>query len=118
MLLEANGPVLFHCSGGKDRTGMFSALLLTMLGVEHAQVIQDYLLSNEVPPDQAIEIVAAKVKAPREAVQAVTRVDVEYLDAMFREIDVQFGSIDNYRRNGLGISDTDLVALKTRLLDN
>ena len=38
-------PLLFHCSAGKDRTGIAAALLLSALGVDKETVMQDYLLS-------------------------------------------------------------------------
>ncbi len=40
-------PVVEHCTAGKDRTGVFSAILLTALGVPRDTVIQDYMLSNQ-----------------------------------------------------------------------
>ena len=43
-----NYPVLYHCAAGTDRTGVMSALLLTMLGVERATVIEDFRLSEKV----------------------------------------------------------------------
>ena len=41
-------PVLFHCTGGKDRSGWLSAILLSALGVDRAQVIEDYLRTEEL----------------------------------------------------------------------
>jgi protein-tyrosine phosphatase len=39
-------PVLFHCTAGKDRTGLTAAMLLRLLGVPDATVMDDYLLTN------------------------------------------------------------------------
>ncbi len=39
-------PAVEHCSSGKDRSGVFSAVLLTALGVDRETVVQDYLLTN------------------------------------------------------------------------
>lgn len=52
---EANLPALVHCRAGKDRTGIFVALLLTLLGVEREAVLDEFMLSNEVdaPVDRA-----------------------------------------------------------------
>jgi protein-tyrosine phosphatase len=96
---------------------MFSALLLSVLQVPRAQVVADYLLTNELQVDRSIEAVAARINAAPEAVQAVAKADPAYLNAMFRTIDEQFGSLDNYRRDALGISDADLIVLKGRLLE-
>ncbi|KTT95243.1 protein tyrosine phosphatase, partial [Sphingomonas yabuuchiae] len=46
-LLAGDVPLAFHCTAGKDRTGVAAALLLTALGVPRATIIDDYLLSNE-----------------------------------------------------------------------
>jgi protein-tyrosine phosphatase len=43
---------------------------------------------------------------------------ISYLESVFAAIDRQFGSLDNYRRTALGVSDVDLVTLKARLLEN
>ncbi len=45
---EGNLPLLYHCAAGKDRTGIMTALLLTLLGVDRQTVIADYRLSNDV----------------------------------------------------------------------
>jgi len=44
-LLDADGPVLFHCSTGKDRTGVAAALLLMALGVSEEDIVKDYMRS-------------------------------------------------------------------------
>ena len=46
-LADSESPQLFHCTGGKDRTGWVSALLLSYVGVSEDDVMQDYLLSNQ-----------------------------------------------------------------------
>ncbi|QEE30102.1 tyrosine-protein phosphatase [Terriglobus albidus] len=52
-------PLLYHCSAGKDRTGVFSALLLLTLGVPEKTVLEDYALTNkyllENPNDQTMQ---------------------------------------------------------------
>ncbi len=59
-------PLLFHCSAGKDRTGVMTALLLTLLGVDRQTVIDDYLLSAKVWNDAnlvAIESLLTEVES-------------------------------------------------------
>jgi protein-tyrosine phosphatase len=108
-MIDGNNVVLFHCTAGKDRSGTFAALLLTMLGVPKQTVFEDYLLSNEYVPVPARATGAAA---------SILRVDASYLESVFAAIDRSFGSLDNYRRTALGISDEDLTALKGRLLEN
>ncbi len=44
---EPERAVLWHCTGGKDRTGLAAMLILSALGVDEETVVKDYLLTNE-----------------------------------------------------------------------
>jgi len=46
-LAAHKSPMLFHCTAGKDRTGLASALVLTVLGVPRDKVIEDYVLTEK-----------------------------------------------------------------------
>ena len=116
-IMTRDGAVLYHCTAGKDRTGTFSALLLTMLGVPRAVVMEDYLLTNQyLATPERIEAFVAR-GGSREAASTALGVDRAYLDLMFQAIDKEFGSFDDYRRKALGVSDADLLALKAKLLE-
>jgi protein-tyrosine phosphatase len=47
LLTHQDGAVLYHCNGGKDRTGILTALVLTALGVPWNTVVLDYMGTNE-----------------------------------------------------------------------
>ncbi len=94
---NGSGAVVFHCSAGKDRTGWGTAVLLTLLGVPRATVEADFLLSNEL---------LGNPKA----------VELSWLRAAFYEVDHLYGSMDAYARQGLGLDDATLAALRARLL--
>lgn len=116
-LMTQDGAVLYHCTAGKDRTGTFSAMLLTMLGVAPETVMDDYLLTNQylATPERIDAIVARG--GSREAAATSLGVDRTYLERLFQAIDTQYGSFDTYRRTALGVSDADLARLKGRLLE-
>ncbi len=42
-----NLPAVFHCSAGKDRTGIFASLILGVLGVDEGTIVEDYLVTNQ-----------------------------------------------------------------------
>jgi protein-tyrosine phosphatase len=117
-ILASTAPVLYHCSAGKDRTGYFTALLLTVLGVPHETVVEDFLLTNTfLPSPTQVDALLKSTHGSREAVVAAMNVEPSYLDAAFDEINKKFGSLDNYRRTQLGLSDADVAQLKARLLE-
>ena len=50
-IIAGNVPILFHCSAGKDRTGIAAILILLALGVDEETAIYDYMLTNEYRKD-------------------------------------------------------------------
>ena len=116
-------PVIYNCTAGKDRTGVASAILLTLLGVPRETVIQDYLLSNQYyRPDMPR---AGETPDPQMAffrtlspdvVKALMGVDRRYLEAAFDAIESRPGGWDLYVHDDLALSDADVAMLKTRLL--
>ena len=119
-------PAVEHCTAGKDRTGVFSAILLTALGVPREVVIQDYLLSNQylLAPD-TIENTATDLQRafglpePPDiaTVRTIMTSKPETLEATLDEIDKKYGSFENYLHDALHFSDSNLAALRQRLLE-
>ncbi|MCU1640294.1 MAG: Protein-tyrosine-phosphatase [Nocardia sp.] len=97
-----DGAVLFHCSAGKDRTGWTSAVLLTILGVDHDTVQYDYLLSNYYRGAKDGDM--------------LNGVTASALAAAFDQVNQSYGSFDNYVHEGLKLTDADVSALKAKLL--
>jgi protein-tyrosine phosphatase len=119
-------PALVHCTAGKDRTGFFSALLLTALGVPFETVREDFLLTNKyLVPEEKIPEMARQLQARQkldsppdaETVRAANGVDPENLALAFRVIDEKYGSFAGYLRDGLKISAEEIKALQDRLLE-
>jgi protein-tyrosine phosphatase len=91
-LLEDDSPLVFHCTAGKDRTGMAAALLLLALGVPVQTVEQDYLLTNEVYrrplPFQQDE--------SDDALSVLWSVRRSFLQAALGVIDADHGGVESY----------------------
>lgn len=118
-IAETDGPVIVHCTAGKDRAGWTSAMLLKIAGVDDATVMDNYLLTNEYSKE-SIDAAAAKATAAQgEQAGAATRVlsgvSPEFLQAGLDEITTSFGTFDNYLTSGLGLSADTVAALKAKL---
>jgi protein-tyrosine phosphatase len=113
-------PAVFHCTAGKDRTGLTAALVLSTLGIDDAQILDDYELSNryrsavrlaEIRPlleDKGIEMDAylPLFTAPRRAMAAA-----------LAGIDDTYGSVSAYLTGTASVAPATLDALRDRLLE-
>lgn len=112
-LLAARRPLVFHCTAGKDRTGMAAALVLSALGVPRALVLQDYLLSNDHfrrPPQAAGEL-------PAEVLDVMWNVQAGFLEHALALVDQQPGGMAGYLHQRLGLTDAALRELAARYLE-
>lgn len=112
-VLESKDPVLYHCTAGKDRTGIITALILTILKFDKETIYNDYLLSNNYRKDLvqkrlrlANRLHFLYPKMDLQVLEKLSWVEKRYLDAAFEEINKKYGSADAYIQQVLGISDT------------
>nr|WP_180318302.1 tyrosine-protein phosphatase [Delftia acidovorans] len=99
LLLDSQDPLVFHCTAGKDRTGWAAALLLTALGVDEDTVMQDYLLTNQLYQRPATTF----APMPVEVMDVLWRVQASYLAAATDMVRADFGGMQGYLRDALGI---------------
>ena len=117
-----SGSILWHCTEGKDRCGLTTMFILSMLGVDRKYIMDDYLLTNEVNEARAEMIYLKVLEKGRDepfarAVRESFLAKPEYLQAAFDAIDGKFGGIDNYLQNCLSISDEEIEAFRKKLLN-
>lgn len=113
-------PAVFHCTTGKDRTGWAAAALLTLLGVPRQTVMADYMRTNQYTLPQfqrAIDAFAA-AGGDRSIALAIFGVKPEYLQASFDQMDKQYGSIEKYFSEGLGIGPAQQETLRKMYIVN
>jgi protein-tyrosine phosphatase len=112
-------PGVFHCTTGKDRTGWAAAALLTLLGVSKETVMADYMRTNDYTLPQFQHAIDAFIAGggERSIALAVLGAKPEYLQASLDEMRKQYGSIENYFSEGLGIDASGQQALRERFLD-
>jgi protein-tyrosine phosphatase len=111
MTEDLNAPVLFHCRLGKDRTGVFAALLLKLLHVADTDIIEDYMLTAQAePPMKAfLERIEGpgESREPRVAREPVNRRAIE---CVLERLESQYGSAYNYfRRRGVAAARLDAL---------
>ena len=109
-LVNANAPSVIHCTAGKDRTGFAVALILNALGVPSQVISEDYLLTNRYyrrDPNSAPDL-------PPDVRQAIGSVDSSFLAAGFEAVNAQYGDLESYFRDGLGLGAQELDELKQR----
>ena len=113
-------PVLFHCAGGKDRTGVAAAVIYSILGVDRDQIVEDYMLTNNRLADQSSTFQLRLAEFPEESrdvllVLGLTRPD--YIELALDFIDSEFGGIDAFAHHQLSLSHSEVDALRELLLE-
>lgn len=115
-------PLVFHCSAGKDRTGVMSAVLLRSLGVSREDVITDYLLTRRYGDVAALEGTVADVtgdllgyRLAPEVVSAIAAVRESYIDTALRAIEGGDGSMAGYLADA-GVTENLLKEVRQQLL--
>lgn len=122
LVLETeNGAVLFHCTQGKDRTGIASALLLAALGADRETIVADFDATNRVY-EKDVRKYSRRVKfwGGKEeevgVVKAFLGCNTENFIKALDRIDQEFGSLQAYLKGPIGLTDADIQTLRERYL--
>jgi len=111
LLAHPESTVVFHCTAGKDRTGMAATCLLHALQVPMETIWDDYLLTN-----QRLRHMPFFEAAP-EVARVLQTVQPEFLQAALDTIAQDHGHLDNYLEQVLGVTADKRKALAERFLD-
>ncbi len=111
------GPVLFHCTAGKDRTGWGAALVLLLLGADDRTVTAEYLSVGAAVQASFAPVIAEFTAAggDPEIADAVFGAHPAYLAAARQAVEDGWGDVESYARAGLGIKDETIGHLRERL---
>ena len=121
LLATSRYPILIHSWLGKDRTGFVCALILSVLGVDRETVLEDYVLSN----DYLLEYIQEELtKAQEETgstdsldqIFTVCSVERSWLENAFDIIEQDYGSMENFYRQALDLTDEKIAELRARFL--
>lgn len=139
-LASSEDAMVFHCTAGKDRTGIAGALILTALGVDRETIVADFMLSDVYYAQQADAMAAAGkmgktaqqssgVAAPHNPAEAMMKklspelikplmgVRESYINSAFDAMTAKSGSVMTYIQEELQVSDAELAQLRDNLLE-
>lgn len=116
------GAVLYHCSEGKDRTGLVTVVILYLLGVDMETIRQDYLYSNymlnnyRARRDQQMQAEGENL-CFRANMRILGSVSDAFLDTALIAIEQNFGGLDNYLQEKIGVTPDLREALRDLYLE-
>ena len=113
--------VVFHCTAGKDRTGVIAALLLSFLGVDRATVIHDYLLTNKNVQFKAtlaylgLLLTKGNHKLAHK-IKHYFMAEPDFIKSALNQLEKDFGSLDEFFKQKLGFSPAEEIEIKNKFL--
>jgi protein-tyrosine phosphatase len=109
------GGVVIHCAGGKDRTGLISALLLHLAGASEDDIATDYALSEErLRPRHEGWFAAAESEEELERLRRIAQTPAASMAGVFAELERRYGGVEAYLL-GAGVSAGELHRVRARL---
>jgi len=115
-------PLLIHCTGGKDRTGMSVVLIQSALGVARQDIFVDYLTlrprrKRALRRLSRLIWLASLTRTPPSTLVPLLEPHHDYLQAFFERIEALYGSVEDYIERELGVTPTRLDALRRQLTE-
>lgn len=120
-LAHADGPVLFHCTAGKDRTGWVAAVLDNIAGMSSSDTMANYTATN----DYSASLITAEMQQYTNKLGAADAaiyypalgVNSSFLQAGLDQVASQYGTMNNYLTQGLGLTQADIYVLRAKIVD-
>ncbi|RFM26149.1 tyrosine-protein phosphatase [Deminuibacter soli] len=112
--------LLYHCTGGRDRTGMATALLLYVLGVPMKTIEADFTASNAYLESMNQSMYQGMVQATGTDLETIKKsfeLRPELLHAMFAGIEKKYGSVSNFMQTELNVGPKQIAELKAMYLN-
>jgi protein-tyrosine phosphatase len=117
LLNEDNYPIVMNCDWGKDKSGVASALILSALDVEWEQIVEDFVLSDElIPYFSLVTNLAYFPDEVQETMTAMMRTHKEVINYVFEKEIKDYGSINKFLEQELNLTYKKKEKLKEILL--
>ena len=117
---NGQAPILFHCSAGKDRTGIGAALILLALNVYEDTILADYMKTNEYRQaliDRMLEAkkdLLAKYANAEYIIHGFEGVNQEAAEFSLAKIQARYGDYDTYFRERFHLGPEELAYLRDK----
>ena len=123
LLNHEEGAILYHCNGGKDRTGITTLFILTLLGVKEEEILKDFAMSDyfnrHYNRSRMLLMTLFMFYLPKYSRILTSMLHAKriYLENMIAAINEKYGSLMNYLREAIGITEEMQEQLKQKYLD-
>lgn len=122
LIIENEDCILWHCSGGKDRAGLVSMLVESLLGVDESVILQDYVASRKFQQRKFFWNRVGLVIAPvyprfKKILYGMMEAKAEYLSSTMQVLKERYGSVIDYCKAELGVTDEDVSLLREKYLE-
>lgn len=114
--------LLYHCTAGKDRTGVITSMILAFLGVDRRTIIQEYLYTNKFTKAKAkfIYFGLLLIKFRHSFAKKIKQyyiAEEDYIQSSLKSIEDSFGTIDNFYKTKVGFTEEEIEQIKNKFLE-
>ena len=115
-IARVEGPVVFHCYAGKDRTGLVAAVVLSLAGVNSEAIAADFAETDQHLAGRYAEWLATAPPERLEAMRDELRCPPEWILGALEHVDRRWGGLEAYL-DAAGVSPADVARLQKKLAD-
>ncbi len=121
LIIDNEHCIIWHCSGGKDRAGIVTMLVLSLLGVSREVIIKDYVVSQKFTRKKFFWNKFGLVIAPltmrfKKILFAIMDAKPVYIAATIDGLNEKYGGVTEYCKQKLGVTDEDIKIMKEKYL--
>jgi len=113
-IAEAQGPLVFHCYAGKDRTGLVAAMLLALAGVTKEAIVEDFAETDAQLAKRYEQWIADAAPERRKSMRDELRCPPEWILGVLEHLDQNWGGVESYLED-CGVSPANIDRVSTKL---
>jgi protein-tyrosine phosphatase len=117
LALDNDKALMFHCAGGRDRTGIGAALVLSALGVDKAIVLKDYVATDVYLKPEQIAWLSEQYGMSKEQMTKLIVMKPADLDKFFTAVNQKYGSMDTFLTTEMELTPAKLATLRAKYLN-